>query len=118
MAQKLTNSVNAALYPQKLTSNNNSPFLLGLKYKLETGYTFKEMQVSDNKKLQKFLDLVSQLSVYQVDNSYARKPDLEDIYEGKNVRHYEVSKGFRIHVILENGIYFIIRLDPNHSVHN
>lgn len=117
MKQKLTNKSSLELPPKQLTSNHNSPFLLGLKHKLEKGYSFKEMQVKNNKAFQKFLDAISTLTVFQVDKSYGREPDKKDFYGKKTVRHYEVTKKFRLHVILEDGVYFIVKLDPNHSVH-
>ena len=36
---------------------------------------------------------------------------------GQQVHHYEVSQKFRIHGILEEGRFKVIRLDPNHKVH-
>ena len=69
------------------------------------------------KELQGFLDKVSRMTVQQVDSLYARKPDKTDTFDGEQVYHYEVTDSFRIHVIIEEGYYKIIRLDPNHRVH-
>lgn len=33
-------------------------------------------------------------------------------------KHNAVSDTFRIHVIIEEGRYKVIRLDPNHKVHS
>lgn len=86
-------------------------------YPLEKKFTLTELEKRNNKELQGFLDKVSQMSVQQVDESFARKPDKDDTYRGLQVYHYEVTKSFRIHVVSEDGIYKIIRLDPNHRVH-
>lgn len=92
-------------------------YILGFRYPLEKKFTLTELEKRNNKELQGFLDKVSQMSVQQVDESFARKPDKDDTYRGLQVYHYEVTKSFRIHVVSEDGIYKIIRLDPNHRVH-
>lgn len=100
-----------------LTNQRDVPFELCFKYPLENGYTFKELSLQNNKELQNFLDKVSRMTVQQVDQLYARKPDTNDTYQGMQVYHYEVTKKFRMHVVMEAGYYKIIRLDPNHKVH-
>lgn len=75
------------------------------------------MSLDDVKAFQRFLDKVSQMTVQQVDKLFRRQTDCSDFYEENQVQHYEVSKKFRIHVILENGRYKVIRLDPNHKFH-
>lgn len=57
------------------------------------------------------------MSIQQVDEQFARKPDKNDEYNKMQVYHYEVTKSFRIHVIMEGGYYKVIRLDPHHNVH-
>lgn len=101
-----------------LTDQRDVPFELSFKYPLEKGYTFKEMSMKNIKEFQGFLDKVSHMTVQQVDKLYARKPDSKDIYKGMQVYHYGVTNVFRIHVVLEAGYYKIIRLDPNHKIHN
>lgn len=103
----------------KLTQRQNRevPFELCFKYPLENGYTFKELTPVNVKEFQSFLDKVSKMTVSQVDKAYFRKPDTRDIYKGMQVYHYEVTKTFRIHVVIEAGYYKIIRLDPKHKVH-
>lgn len=102
----------------KLTQNRDVPFELCFKYPLENGYTFKELTKENNREFQSFLNKVSRMTVTQVDKAYARKPDKNDVYNGMQVYHYEVTKSFRIHVVMEAGYYKIIRLDPQHKVHN
>lgn len=102
---------------RKLTNKTDVNFELAFKYPLERGYTFNEMSHQNIKEFQRFLDKVSKMSVQQVNNSFARKPDSKDTFNGNQVYHYAVSDSFRIHVILEEGYYKIIRMDPNHRKH-
>jgi len=103
---------------KKLTLQNDAPFELGFKYPLEKGYTFKELSQRNNKEFQIFLDKISRMTVQQVDELYAKKPDCNDRFKNMQVYHYGVTNTFRIHVVLEAGHYKIIRLDPNHKVHS
>lgn len=98
-------------------NHRDVPFELCFKYPLENGYTFKELSPENVKQFQAFLNKISHMTVTQVDKSFARKPDTNDLYCGKQVYHYEVTEIFRIHVVLEEGYYKIIRLDPRHKVH-
>lgn len=107
----------AQIKGRKLTTKTEVPFILSFRYPLEKGYTFKELTSKNNKEFQAFLDKVSKLSVQQVDEQYARKPDKNDSYKDMQIYHYEVSQSFRIHVVNEEGQYRIIRLDPNHKFH-
>lgn len=102
----------------KLTNQRDVPFELCLKYPLEKGFTFNELSKGNVKELQSFLNKVSRMTVQQVDQLYSCQPDKNDKYNGMQVYHYEVTKAFRIHVVIEEGYYKIIRLDPCHKVHN
>ena len=102
----------------RLTNQRDVPFELCFKYPLESGYTFKELTKDNIKEFQVFLNKVSRMTVQQVDQLYSRKPDKNDTYNGMQVYHYEVTKVFRIHVVIEAGYYKIVRLDPSHSVHD
>jgi hypothetical protein len=66
---------------------------------------------------QRFLDKAEKMTVQKVDKEYARPPDKNDNYCGRQVQHYKIADSFRIHTILEEGRYVVIRLDPNHKVH-
>ena len=100
-----------------LTDKRDVPFILCFKYPLERKYTFNELEKRNNKELQNFLDKIAHMTVQQVDEAFARRPDKNDTFHGLQIYHYEVSKTFRIHVINEGGRYKVIRLDPNHKVH-
>ncbi len=101
----------------KLTNKVDAPFELCFKYPLENNYTLETLSKRNVNEFQSFLDKVSKMNVQQVDALYSRKPDLNDKYHGMQVYHYEVKKGFRIHVVIEAGYYVIIRFDPNHKFH-
>lgn len=102
----------------KLTTKVDVPFQLCFRYKLQKGFSFENLQKDNLKALQGFLDKVSQMTVDQVDKLYGRKPDKQDIFNGQQVKHYEVNLKFRIHGINESGYFKVIRLDPNHEVHD
>ena len=101
----------------KLTNVRDVPFEICFKYPLEKGFTFQELSKQNIKEFQSFLNKVSRMTVNQVDTQFARKPDKNDSYQGMQVYHYEVTRKFRIHVVNEAGYYKVIRLDPNHEVH-
>lgn len=102
---------------KKLTNSREVPFELCFKYPLENGFTFKELTKENIREFQVFLDKVSKMTVQQVDMAFSRKPDTNDTFQGMQVFHYEVTRSFRIHVVIESGYYKIIRLDPRHKVH-
>lgn len=100
-----------------LTTQRDVPFVLCFKYPLQKGYTFSELSQKNKNEFQRFLDKVAKMSVQQVNQVYGRKPDKNDTYLENRVYHYAVTETFRIHVIIEEGRYKVIRLDPNHKVH-
>lgn len=114
----LTNQVGEKAKGRLLTNKRDVPFVLGFRYPLEKKFTLTELEKRNNKELQGFLDKVAQMSVQQVDELYARAPDKNDTYRDMQVYHYEVTRSFRVHVVCEDGIYKIIRFDPNHKVHD
>lgn len=100
-----------------LTYRRDAAFILCFKYPLERGYKLSDLQLRDIKAFQGFLDKVARMTVQQVNNQFARKPDHADAWEGFQVYHYAVTDAFRIHVINEAGRFKILRFDPNHGVH-
>jgi len=101
-----------------LTNQRDVPFVLCFKYPLERGYTFAELSQKNKNEFQLFLDKVSRMTSQQVNVLFGRKPDKSDSFNGNKVYHYAVTDSFRIHVIIEEGRYKVIRLDPNHRVHS
>ena len=114
---KLTKIKSPKQMPILLTNRRDVPFELSFKYSLEKRFTFYELEKRDLNDFQRFLDKVAKMTVQQVDQSFARSSDSNDIYFGRQVQHYEVTESFRIHTVLEEGRYIVIRLDPNHKVH-
>ena len=53
----------------------------------------------------------------EVDKAFLRPADKEDTFNGSQVIHYKVTDSFRIHGIIENMRFKVLRLDPNHRVH-
>jgi len=100
-----------------LTNRRDRPFRLCFKYKLENDYRFDNFQLIDIKKFQAFLDKIALMVFREVDTLFLRHTDKNDEYHGQQVIHYEVAEKFRIHGIIENGEFVVIRLDPNHRYH-
>lgn len=104
--------------PVKLSSRLDVPFIISFKYPLKNGYTFAEMRPEDNKAFQSFLNKVSNMTFNQVDTAHRKKSDVHDLYNGQQVIHYGVSGTFRIHGVIENSRFKVIRLDPRHKFHS
>jgi hypothetical protein len=102
---------------ERLTNNLDGPFVVAFKYRLETGFRFTDMKESDLRPFQSFLDKVSNMTWTQVDRSYRRPPDKHDEFRDMQVEHYEVTGKFRIHGVVENARFKVIRIDPNHEKH-
>lgn len=100
-----------------LTNKRDTPFVLCFKYSLEKGYKLGDLEMRDVQDLHRFLEKIANMTVQQADSSFARKPDRNDTYKDSQVYHYAITDSFRVHVILEEGRYIIIRLDPKHAVH-
>ena len=100
-----------------LSSRLSSPFSLCFKYKLENGYTFLDMDTKHVKTFQKFLNQASQMTFEQAERLYRRKSDTTDVFSGDQVIHYGISEVFRIHGVIQNGQFVVIRLDPMHKFH-
>ncbi len=103
--------------PKRLSTSLTSPFTLCFRHKLYNGYTFADMNVAQLKEFQKFLDKASALSFEQAEQLYRRKSDKSDTFRGEQVIHYGIGETFRIHGIIENGQFVVLRLDPKHNVH-
>ena len=112
---RLTNK--SSVDPTKLNSHLRVPFSLCFREKLFNGYTFKELKKEQLRDWQKFLDIVSQLTFEQVERRYRRDSDTTDTYGGEQIIHYWVSESFRVHGVIQNAQFVVLRLDPNHRVH-
>ena len=101
----------------KLSDRVYAPFSITFRHKLLNGYRLSDLKRENYKELQSFLDKVCGIPFNDVDKLYRRKSDSDDSYEGEQIIHYEVTGKFRIHGIIENSQFIVLRLDPNHRVH-
>ena len=108
---------NTAVKGRVVTDKATRPFVICFHHKLDSKFTFKTLQQDKLKKFQKFLDTVADRTFLDVDSQYLRPNDKRDKYDGEQMIHYEVNDGFRIHGIIENGEFCVIRIDPNHKFH-
>ena len=102
---------------EKLSRVVSGPFVVSFHRKLQNKYRFDSLEKKNLKEFQKFLDNISQMSITEADNRYKRRPDKEDMVDGQQVQHYEVTEKFRIHGVIISGRLEVVRLDPNHGVH-
>ena len=100
-----------------LSRKNSLPFMLCFCYKLAKGYTFSDLSQSDVKTFQRFLDKVSKMTFTLVEKQFLRETDKQDLYDGMQVVHYGVSERFRIHGVVAENKFAVLRLDPNHRFH-
>ena len=102
---------------ERLTDKLNAPFSLCFKYRLANGYTFSELSVQQLREWQNFLDLAAQMTFQDVERRYRRNSDKKDEFQGEQVIHYGIGKVFRIHGVIENGQFVVLRMDPDHKFH-
>ena len=101
----------------KLNSHLSSPFSICFKHKLMNGYTFEGLSARDMKIWQGFLDLASQMTFEQAERRYRRISDDTDTFDGEQIIHYAIGEAFRIHGVIENGQFVVLRMDPTHKFH-
>ena len=105
-----------------LTNRNTVPFYLSINHQLDNNYDFKHKKLSKGKlsELHTFIDKAVGKPISDVEKLYKRPTDTNDKYGAskKQIIHFRVSKGFRIHGFYNNHGYFeLCRLDPDHEVH-
>jgi hypothetical protein len=100
-----------------LTTQKPRPFIVSFELKLERGFTFFNLQQQHLKQLQNFLDNVSVMEFGEVEKIYKCKSDKKDTYRSQQIIHFKVADSFRIHGIIIDGRFAVLRLDPNHRVH-
>lgn len=101
----------------KLANRAHAPFSITFRHKLLNGYRLSDLKRENYKELQNFLDKVCGVPFNDVDKLYRRKSDDADLYDGEQIIHYEVTGKFRIHGVIENAQFIVLRFDPNHKVH-
>lgn len=104
--------------PPILSRKTDVPFIVSFKYPLDRKYNFTALSKADVAAFQRFLDKVSKMSFDEVDKAFLRPTDKGDTFNGSQVIHYKVTDSFRIHGIIENMRFKVLRLDPNHQVHS
>lgn len=105
-----------------LTQKNESPFTLCSREALENGYGFKNLKESNLREIHRFLDKASGLNISQTEKLYLHPTDRNDRkIVGDAVRslvHYGITRRFHIHGYYEDGLFYVVRLDPNHQFHS
>ena len=104
--------------PTKISKNIYSYFSICFRYKLPKDFNFEQLSKKNIKEWQSFLDKSSKMTFEQVEKIYKRPSDKNDTFRGEQVIHYGFGEGFRIHGIIEEGQFVVLRLDPNHKFHN
>lgn len=112
---KLTKETKRPL--ERLSNRLSVPFSICFRYKLQNGYTFSDLDKHQLREFQAFLNLASQMSFEQVERRYRRKSDTNDTFCGSQVIHYRIGEVFRIHGIIEEAQFVVLRLDPTHKYH-
>ena len=102
---------------ERLSNRLSAPFSLCFRYKLQNGYTFSDLNIHELREFQAFLNLSSQMTFEQVERRYRRKSDTNDTFGGDQVIHYGIGEVFRIHGIIEEAQFVVLRLDPEHKYH-
>lgn len=118
MANNTLTKKNTAESKKTLTNKNDIKFQLLFGYNIQNKYNFNRIQKSDAHKLMRFVDDVIGKSWSYVEGKYGRKPDKNDKVNGHDIIHYGYSDGARLHGYEENGIFILVRFDPNHNVHS
>lgn len=114
---KLTNKTQPGKRPP-ISNHLSSPFILCFKYQLHRGYTFDTLTHIHLKEFQRFLNQISAMTFQDVEKNYRRSSDSSDTFEGKQVIHYGFGKRFRIHGVIEEGQFVVLRIDPDHNYHD
>lgn len=102
---------------ERLSNHLSSPFSLCFRYKLQNGYTFSDLNVHQLREFQAFLNRSSQMTFEQVERRYRRASDTSDTFNGDQVIHYGIGQVFRIHGIIEEAQFVVLRLDPTRKYH-
>ena len=117
MANKLA-AVKCENKYQKLTERNKVNFKIYIGDNLEKKYTFEDVQQKNSHEFCRFLGKTLGKDWNYVAKNYQKKTDKTDFTEkGQQIIHLKFSRAGRIHGYLENGVFVLIRFDPNHKKH-
>ena len=105
----------------RLTRAKDTLFCIKIDHHLQKKYCFKSLGVKHIKAFQRFIDKACSMTYSEVDKVYLRQSDKQDKAmvgeEEFQIVHYEVDQKFRIHGIIIQGQFKLIRLDPEHKHH-
>lgn len=106
----------------ELTENKEPKLVISFGLKLENGYDFKKLKSDSLKEFQTILNDSTQLSLDEMENRYGRDLDSDDILEYNGIKFQVLHFGkdrstFRIHGILADSYFHVIRIDPKHKFH-
>ncbi len=118
--RKLTNISENRSIKKVLTDSKNPKFTVRFGEELCKGYGFSELEKHSAHKFTRFLDNMVGQNWLEVDQKYLRRPDRNDRYKDNDVIHYGTGGSgseFRLHGYIEEGVFVVIRIDPNHKFH-
>ena len=102
-----------------LTTRVNAPFRVCFGEFIEKKYNLKKYSESGNtRELINFLHKHSGKNWNDVDKTQRCQNDKNDKYKDHDIIHYKISRKGRIHGFISEGLFHIIRIDPNHKFHN
>lgn len=119
MGNKLT-SVKNAKNNGILTTNTNCKFKIQFGDKLLNQYNFSILEKNNSHKLIRFLDRIVGKNWNEVDRTYKRSTDNQDVVDGREIIHYGpggIHTKLRLHGFIEGDVFIVVRIDPNHSFH-
>lgn|GEM_PF-1096620 len=98
-------------------TNKNRPFVVCFKYQLPKEFCFTKLEKRSIKDFQSFLNKISNMTFLDVEKTFKKESDTSDIFHDMPVVHYKVTEDFRLHGVMENWEFCVIRIDPNHKFH-
>lgn len=83
-------------------------------------YKVNDLQKDDKIRFTNLLGQMLEMNWEDVENKYRRPDDKEDkTKEGIQICHYgKNGDSMRIHGYIDSGMLIIVKVDPNHKVHN
>lgn len=117
MVNKLTN-IKTKKNDKILTDNTKAKFKIYISDLLEKQYSFNNVQSKESHAFCTFLGKTLGKDWDYVIKNYGRETDKTDKKSGQQILHFELNKKGRIHGYLNNGVFVLIRFDPNHNFHD
>lgn len=124
MGKQLTSISNKNESKGTLLTNQRVPFRIVIARKLENRYCFTKLEKRNVKEFESFVNKTvgQELTITEVEERFKRNSDTNDCIKIKDIEydiiHFEVTKKHRIHGYFEGKDFILLRIDPNHKVHN